>query len=394
MSAVVVRPSAERVVTPRFVTLIASALFFFFAYGMTVPILSPFVKDELGGTNLAVGVVIGAVALSAICIRPWLAPRTITWGCPRLILISLLAGGLAFVAYGFAQNTLQLGALRLVTGGAQATLLIAAITMVTNSVSPARRAEAISYFSVAPYIGNGLGPVFGQWAFDAWGFDHAFVASGVVGLLGVAPVVFLRDARRDAEVPEVKRRAFHRGAVWPGAVLALGIVGAIAMSAFIPLFVADLGAGGSQWIFLAYAVVVLLVRTLGGRLPGRIGSARTGIVSTVMIVVGMGGFALTPSVSGIYVALVPLGIGMALQYPGLLALAVNRVSDEDRPAAISTFTMFFDIAAGVGGLLIGSVAAVGGYRSAFGAAAVCSCIGLVLLWTLVLNRSMDEPAAG
>jgi predicted MFS family arabinose efflux permease len=77
---------------------------------------------------------------------------------------------------------------------------------------------------------------------------------------------------------------------------------------------------------------------------------------------------------------------MALQYPGLLALAINRVSDDERPRAVSTFTMFFDIAAGFGGLLVGSVAAVGGYRSAFAACAGCSLLGLVFLWVFVLER--------
>jgi MFS family permease len=378
--------AGTRVVTPRFIGLIGAALCFFFAYGMTIPILSPFVKDRLHGTNFTVGVIIGIMAVSSICIRPFLAPRTMSWGCSRLVLLSTVVGAAAFAGYGEANSSVELALLRMVTGAAQATLLIAAITMVTSNVAPSRRGEAISYFSVAPYLGNGLGPVLGQMLYDHWGFRITFMVAGLIGLVGAIPILFVPNVRV-ARVPGAPRQpVLHKAALWPGGVLALGIVGAIAMSAFIPLFVSELHAGGTQWIFLTYAAVVLFVRVAGGRLPDRLGPARTGTISTALICLGMGGFAITPNVAGLYLALVPLGIGMALQYPGLLALAINRVSDDERPRAVSTFTMFFDIAAGFGGLLVGSVAAVGGYRSAFAACAGCSLLGLVFLWVFVLER--------
>lgn len=166
-------------------------------------------------------------------------------------------------------------------------------------------------------------------------------------------------------------------------MLGLGILGAIGIAGFLPLYAVELHGGSSQWIFLTYAAVVLLGRVLGGSLADRFGAIRTGTVAIGLIVVGLAGFALAPGVLWLYAAVVPLGLGMALQYPGLLALAVNRVPERERDAAVSTFTMFFDVATGFGGLLMGGVAAAGGYRSAFGAAAVCSVIGLVLLRTVV-----------
>jgi MFS family permease len=96
--------------------------------------------------------------------------------------------------------------------------------------------------------------------------------------------------------------------------------------------------------------------------------------------------AVTPSWPGIYLALIPLATGIALQYPGLMALVLSDVDDRIRPSAISTFTMFFDIAQGLGGLVVGVAAALGGYRTVFGFGALCSVIGLLLLVALVLPR--------
>ena len=41
---------------------------------------------------------------------------------------------------------------------------------------------------------------------------------------------------------------------------------------------------------------------------------------------------------------------MAFLYPSLMALTVNRADDRERPAAISSFTMFFEIGTVTGGL--------------------------------------------
>ena len=76
-----------------------------------------------------------------------------------------------------------------------------------------------------------------------------------------------------------------------------------------------------------------------------------------------------------------------------MALVLSNVDERTRPAAISTFTMFFDIAQGVGGLVVGLAAAFGGYRAVFGAGAVCSLIGLAVLVGLVLPRYTRVTAA-
>ncbi|MDO9486165.1 MAG: hypothetical protein Q7K25_08930, partial [Actinomycetota bacterium] len=59
-------------------------------------------------------------------------------------------------------------------------------------------------------------------------------------------------------------------------------------------------------------------------------------------------------------------------------------------------TMFFDIAQGLGGLVVGLAAAFGGYRAVFGAGAVCSIIGLVVLVGFVLPRytQASTPSSG
>jgi len=140
-----------------------------------------------------------------------------------------------------------------------------------------------------------------------------------------------------------------------------------------------------QYVFLTYGAVILLIRLGGGRIPDRFGAAPIGTIATLLIAAGMALIAAHPSAVALYAGAVVFAVGIALQYPALLALTVNRVPAAERASAVSTFTMFFDVAQGVGRAALGLVAALGSYRTSFAGGAVCALIALVLLRTWVVR---------
>jgi MFS family permease len=97
---------------------------------------------------------------------------------------------------------------------------------------------------------------------------------------------------------------------------------------------------------------------------------------------------------GLYLGIVPFALGISLQYPAMLTLALSRVPDRERAVGVATFTMFFDVAQGVGGAVVGSLAAIGGYRVAFGGCAVLALIGLAALWFGLLRPGVGSPEGG
>ena len=62
----------ERLLTPAFGRLAITSMVFFLAMGMTFPVLPRFVRDDLGGGDAAVGLVVGATAVGAIVARPFI----------------------------------------------------------------------------------------------------------------------------------------------------------------------------------------------------------------------------------------------------------------------------------------------------------------------------------
>ncbi|MFA7324349.1 MAG: MFS transporter [Candidatus Nanopelagicales bacterium] len=380
---------SERLLTSRFLILLGSAFGVFLANGLITPVLPLFVKNGLGGGDVAVGIVVAVQAISAIAVRPWLTPKFNIWGVKPIIIGAILASAVSFGLSGFAPNIAVLILLRLIFGAGMAALFIGCLTAVTSLVSPMRSGEAISLFSVAPYLSMGVGPIIGVAIFHAFGYVTSFLAAGVVALLGVLPLLFyksipIEEPAEGEELPELKR--FYKPAVMPGVVIALGIVGMLSFGAFMPLFAPEVPGLEVQIAFLVLAAVVLLMRTAGGRIPDRLGPKRTGIYSTTALIIGMAGLAAAMVGWWAYLAIVPFAIGQALQYPGLLKLTLDGISERDRPVAISTFTLFFDLSQGFGGLFVGVVAAIGGYRSVFGASAVCAFIGLMILLAIVIPR--------
>lgn len=384
----------ERLLTTRFVLLLASAFGVFLANGLITPVLPLFVKaappEGLGGGDVAVGVVVAVQAVSAIAVRPWLTPKFNIWGVKPIIIGSIVASGVSFALTGFAPNIAVLIVLRLVFGAGMAALFIGCLTAVTSLVSPARSGEAISLFSVAPYLSMGIGPIIGVAVFHAFGYTTTFIVAGVVALVGVIPLLFYTPPPIPESViegeEELVLKRIYTPAIWPGVVIALGIVGMLSFGAFMPLYAPTIPGLEVQVAFFILAGVVLLMRTAGGRIPDVLGPKRTGIYATTALIIGMSGLATAVVGWWAYLAIVPFAIGQALQYPGLLKLTLDGISERDRPVAISTFTLFFDLSQGFGGLIVGVIAGVAGYRAVFGASAVAAFIGLMVMLAIVVPR--------
>jgi MFS family permease len=134
------------------------------------------------------------------------------------------------------------------------------------------------------------------------------------------------------------------------------------------------------------------VRIFGAKLPERLGPRRTVTLALSNVILGLGILALVPEVPALWVASVFMGLGIAFNYPSLMALTVNRASDRDRAKAVSSLTMFFEVGSAAGGLLIGALAQIVGKQYGFLGGVVFGLIGLWILRVKVVPT--DAPDAG
>lgn len=365
----------------------------FLGMGAVNPLLPRFVKNSLGKDDLVVGLMFALIAVSAVAVRPS-AGRLANHRGRRFVTIT----GAALTAVSFAlyavPNLAMLAAARLLTGAGQALFFTGAATMVTELASEQRRGEAVSYFSIAVYLGIGTGPAIGEWVASnsaiGWGFAAAAAVGGVAMLISLVLAETGKIIPDNADEAPVKR--ISRAALVPGCVLGLGMMSNVAFGSFMPLYADELGMGGAAGVYLLYAVIVILVRLFGARLPDVLGPSLCGTVATLVIAAGMATIAASGSPWGLYVGAVTIAIGISFLYPSLMTLVVARTSLRERSSAVATLTMFFDVSSGLGGMTMGLVASVAGYRAVFSTAAVAAISGLATLKLVVLRTPAGDPS--
>jgi len=149
--------------------------------------------------------------------------------------------------------------------------------------------------------------------------------------------------------------------------------------AFITLYALDVGLDGAGPLFAIFAVVVVTIRSLGAKIPDRVGPARTVRFALVALAAGLATIGIWQEPVGLYVGTIVFSVGQALAFPAVLTLAMARAPAGDRGAVAGTVTAFVDVAIAVGAILLGGVADAGGYPAVFLVSAGVAAGGLVVL---------------
>jgi MFS family permease len=183
----------------------------------------------------------------------------------------------------------------------------------------------------------------------------------------------------------------HPAAIRPGLVLVASIWGFAGFSAFVALYSRSLGLAGSRFVFVEFALIVLLIRSAGARLPDRLGFVRSAGLALAANAAGLAVMGSWGTPVGLYVGTALFALGQGLAFPALMSLAVGGAPASERGAVVGTFTSFFDLSYGVGAATLGGVAAALGYGPTLIAGAVVAVLGFVPL-TGLRDRHLSEAS--
>jgi MFS family permease len=380
-----------RLVTPRFALVVGSGLAYFLALGTVLPVVPQYVEDKLGGGDVSVGIAVGSLFVGAVILRPYVGRLGDRLGRRVLIIFGAAVVAVSIALYGAVESLGFLIGARLLTGVGEAAFFVGAATMITDLAPPHRRGEAISYWSVAVYGGLAFGPVIGEAVLDREGFGAAWMVAALLAALAAVLAVGTREVPRpDAEREPASSRIVNRAAIGPGSVLLSGLIALAAFTAFVPLYVDEIGLHNADVVFLTYGGIVLAVRIFGARLPDTWGGRTAGGAALAASTVGMAIMATWGSTAGLLVGTAFFAVGASLLYPALLLLALGGAPESERGSVVGTFSGFFDLSQGLGSLVVGVMAAATSYQGAFALGAGCSAVGYV---GLRLHTSRQERRA-
>ena len=374
--------SRERVVTPAFLLVAAATFFAFLSIGIVLPVLPRFAEGHLGAGSIGVGIAVGAASVTALLAQPPAGRLGDLRGRRPLMVcggVLMVAGAAGLVV---AEHIVPVVGLRLLTGVGEALFLIGGLSIVNDLAPEHRRGESVSLYTLASYSGLAIGPVLGELTLGDDRWDAVWLlaagAAAVAGLLGLRSP----ETRPAAAPSEGGSWLPHRQGLLPGVVLGMGLFGMGGFIAFIALYALEIGLDGAGPLFALFAIVVVTIRSLGAKIPDRVGPARTVRIALVALAAGLATMGLWQDPVGLYAGTFVFSIGQALAFPAVMTLAMSRTPAGDRGAVAGTVTAFVDVAIASGAIVLGGVADLGGYSSVFLVSAVVAAAGLITLQRL------------
>jgi MFS family permease len=359
------------------------------AVGATLAVLPHYVKDNLNGSDLEVGIVTGAFALTGIVCRPIAGHLADSRGRkPTVIggaLLAAIAGALYFVPAGIPGLIIA----RFFLGAGEGTVFTAGSAWNVDMAPEERRGRMIGLYGLAIWTGLTLGPPIGVLLQHAGGFNLVWAFAAGAPLLGAVIASMLPEQYRP--VAEDDRGPFiSREALGPGVTFALSVFGFAAVSAFIVLSLDERGIGDGPAVFSVFAATVVATRLVAGHLPDRIGPARCAVGAALIETVGLVLIGAAQDLAVVIAGAIGMGAAFSLLFPSLSLVAINRVGPARRGRAMGTFTANFDLGMRVGSPLVGAAAAIGGYSAAFYVAAVAA-LGCAALSAGFIGAPGREP---
>ena len=360
-----------------FAGVFAATLMCFLAVGAVLPVLPRYVTGPLGAGDVAVGIVTGAFAFTAVIGRPVGGRLADRRGRRVVVVAGLVLSGIAGLLYYLPLGIGGLLFARLVLGLGDGWVFTAGVAWAVDLAPQDRRGQIIAVYGLGVWGGLSFGPLVGETLFHLGGYDLVWAFAAASPLLGTLVARAVPDRR--APTPKVEGQPLlPRAAIRPGIALLLAQIGYMALAGFIVLHLDNLGVGHGAAVFTAFATTVVATRLLLSWLPDRAGPrASVAIAATAQAI----GLALIAAASGLTLAVagaLVMGVGFSLSFPSLALLVVEQVDERSRGAAMGAFTAFFDIGVGVGGPLAGGVSALFGYPAAFAVGAACAVLGGVV----------------
>ena len=349
------------------------------AVGSVLPVLPRYIHGPLDSGDLAVGVVVGAYAVTGLLLRPVAGRLADTRGRKPVVLAGAVLVALSGLLYLPSLGIAGLIAARLLLGAGEGAVYTAGSAWIVDLAPDARRGQVLGLYGLAVWGGLGLGPLVGELLLDLGGYTTVWIFAGALPVVGALFALAARDPFVPLEHAE-PHPMIAPEAVGPGFAIALASIGYAAIATFIVLHLEARGIGNGATVFAVFAATLVLTRLALGHLPDRVGPAPVAVVATLGEAVGLALIAVAQTLPAALAGGLVMGAAFSLLNPALMLIALGRVSQRARGAAMGTYTAFFDAGVGLGAPLAGLVAALAGYEAAFFfAAAACAAAALTVL---------------
>lgn len=350
----------EKLFTRNFILTSLSTVAVFTSFYFLLVTL-PIYIVKLGGSKSEIGLIIGVFTIAAVFLRPFIGREVDRRGRKSILIAGLLVFFVSMLLYNYTTSVASLLLLRVLHGIGWGAATTAASTLIADIAPLQRRGEAMGIFGMSANIALAIGPIVSFSLLYASGFPDfprlfaAGAAIAFVSLLLVIPV-------SETVVVHPKTPLFSKEAFFPSALMFTITLTYGSIVSFLPLFAQDEGIANPGIFFTVFAVTLLLIRAIAGKLSDVKGRKFVIVPGMVLITLGLWVLSLANPLWSFLAAALLYGLGFGLVHPAVMALLVDRVGERGRGAAMGTFSSAFDLGIGAGSILLGVVLQFFGFR--------------------------------
>lgn len=359
---------------------------------LLVPVLPVFLHNS-GLSETQIGIIMGATAMSALIIRPWIGFQVDTKGSRPVILLGQIVLILSTVGYWWATSFLGFFVLRFLYGIGQAFYGTGAVTFASSIGSGESNSNSIAMYTLTTMCGLGLSMSTAQVAFDNFGFN-ALAGISVI-LIGIAFIVMKwRSQPIQLAARNVVRAPFMD--VLKSNVVCASTLSQFAASfafsaalTFIPLAAIDKGVDFYSLFFIAFAISVIFSRVFVQKISHILGLLKATLYASITMLLGIMLLLITISPMILVLSGLLFGLGFGIVYPTLVLLLVERIQQTNRGTALGIMIAAGDIGTALSAAILGGVAEHLGYFVLFSTTALLLAICTYYFYSILI-RSDDK----
>ncbi len=357
------------------ITLLSAIFIALVGIGIIAPVM-PIYATELGATGFGLGVIVAGFSLSRGLLQPVVGGLADRHGKKRFLVSGLFIYAVMGYAYTLADSVGHIVAIRIIHGAGSAMIIPMAMAYVGDMSPAGQEGRYMGMLNIALFSGIGGGPVLGGLFLDLWGQDSAFYAMAMLSMLSMLLVISLLPEQHG---PVAEKSRGSMAAVFRQMMKSRRVMGMllsrmatmiimIPSMAFLPLLMKEfLDAGGMEigLVVASRTIVNAVLQTPFGSLADSWNKPWLIFTGSSIITAGM---FLVPSAGSFEVLMVLfalIGIGEAIVWPALGAIATEEGRTYGQGSMMGVFNMAMSAGLFVGAMVVGSLMDVLGIAWAF-----------------------------
>lgn len=356
--------------TKSFINISISTFFIFLVFYALLTFMPLYVLNDLDGTAAEGGIAVSIFLLSAIIMRFFAGMILEKFGKKKILIIGLFLFTISTVLYVFVGSFAVLLLLRFFQGIWFSLVTTVAGAIAADIIPPERRGEGLGYYGIAMNLAVVAGPFIALTLQLYVPAQIVFVVLAVIMAIG-----FLCALGVGVEEEPLTKNDKHKLTIndflekksLPIASVGFFISFAYAsILTFISVYAESLGLiKAASFFFVVYAIAMLVVRPLTGRLFDGVGPSVVIIPSIIIFGIGLISLSFTQSSWMLLASGALVGLGYGTLLPSFQTLAIQAADKHRSGYATGTFFALYDSGIAVGSVSLGVLAGIAGYANLY-----------------------------